>query len=155
MIRFTLNCAQDHAFEAWFKSGEAFERQTAGGQVACPACGDRTVRKAVMAPAIMRSGSRDAPAAVVETAPAPLPPPPPRAPEPAAQMMALLRKIRTHVERNFDDVGERFPEEVRRMHHGEAEARNVYGRATVEEARELLDEGIPVHPLPELPKLDG
>ena len=73
----------------------------------------------------------------------------------AATMMALLRKVREHVERNFEDVGERFPDEVRRMHRQEAERRDVYGKATLEEAQDLLEEGIPVRPLPELPKLDG
>lgn len=149
MIRFALHCSQDHAFEAWFRSGEAFERQVDEGQVACPACGDRAVRKAVMAPAVVRSkGSR------AESAPKPEA----KLEDPRARAMllaALARKLREHVEKNFEDVGERFPEEVRRMHHGEAEARDVYGRATLSEAKELLEEGIPVCPLPEVPKLDN
>lgn len=152
MIRFALNCAKDHGFEAWFKNGETFEQQAAEGQVACPACGDRVVRKAVMAPAIVRSGGRDMAPAAVEVGTLPQAQ---DAAVQAAMALAFLRKVRAHVEQNFDDVGERFPEEVRRMHYGEAEARNVYGRATAEEARELIDEGIPVRPLPELPKLDG
>ena len=76
-------------------------------------------------------------------------------PEQAATMLALLRKVRDHVEKNFDNVGERFPEEVRRMHHGEAEERNVFGQASLEEAKQLIEEGIQVQPLPDLPKLDG
>ena len=73
----------------------------------------------------------------------------------AAMLLAMMRKVREHVEQNFENVGDRFPEEVRRVHYGEAEARDLFGQATLDEAKELLEEGIPVRPLPELPKLDG
>ena len=73
----------------------------------------------------------------------------------AAMMVAMLRQVRAHVEKNFENVGDRFPDEARRIHHGEAEARDIFGQATLEEARELHDEGIPVRPLPEVPELDG
>lgn len=157
MIRYALNCSHDHGFEGWFKSGAAFEQQVADGQLACPACGDRAIRKAVMAPAVRRSAER-APEAMVPAEAAPSAPPVPSAaptPEQAAMMLAVLRKLRAHVEQNFDNVGDRFPEEVRRMHYGEAEERNVFGQASLEEAKELIEEGIPVRPLPDLPKLDG
>lgn len=150
MIRFALNCSQDHAFEGWFKSGDAFEQQADEGQVACPTCGDRAIRKAMMAPAIVRStaGRRaEAPAAPVEPAA--------EQQARAAMLLAMMRKVREHVEQNFENVGDRFPEEVRRVHYGEAEARDLFGQATLDEAKELLEEGIPVRPLPELPKLDG
>lgn len=149
MIRFALNCSQDHAFEGWFKSGDAFERQADEGQVACPTCGDRAIRKAMMAPAIVRSAGRRAegPAAPVEPAA--------EQQARAAMLLAMMRKVREHVEQNFENVGDRFPEEVRRVHYGEAEARDLFGQATLDEAKELLEEGIPVRPLPELPKLDG
>lgn len=149
MIRYALTCSSEHAFEAWFRSGAAFDQQAADGQIACPICGDRAVRKAMMAPAVMRSTER-APAAAPPEARPPVP-----TPEQAATMLALLRKVRDHVEKNFDNVGERFPEEVRRMHHGEAEERNVFGQASLEEAKQLIEEGIQVQPLPDLPKLDG
>lgn len=148
MIRFALNCSSEHGFEGWFKSGDAFAEQVEAGRIACPTCGDRVVRKAVMAPAIVRGGGgREVRAST------PLAPTPEQAK--AAAMMAVLRQVRAHVERNFEDVGERFAEEVRRMHQGGADVRDVYGKATPEEARDLLDEGIPVRPLPEVPKLDG
>ena len=70
-------------------------------------------------------------------------------------MVGMLRKMREHVEKNFENVGDRFPEEARRIHYGEAEEREIYGQATPEEAKELHDEGVPVRPLPDLPKLDG
>jgi hypothetical protein len=152
MIRFALNCARDHAFEGWFKDGGTFERQAGEGDITCPICGDTAIRKAVMAPAIVRSTARSGPAPVAAPVPAPEPTPDQVK---AAMFMAMLRKVREHVEKNFDNVGEKFPEEVRRIHHGEAEARDIYGQATVEEAKELLEEGIAVRPLPELPKLDG
>lgn len=148
MIRYALNCSNEHAFEGWFRNGEAFEHQAQDGQIACPTCGDRAVRKAMMAPAVMRSLERQ----LTE-------PTPPKTLDPdqvrAAMMLALVRKVREHVEKNFDDVGDRFPEEVRRIHYGEAEERDIYGKASLEEAKELLEEGIPIRPLPDLPELDG
>jgi hypothetical protein len=111
-------------------------------------CGDRAVRKAVMAPAVVRSST---PAQEVAAAKPELSPEQVK----AAMAVAMLRKLRQHVETHFEDVGDRFPTEVRRIHAGEAEARDLFGRATLEEARELLEEGIPVRPLPELPNLDG
>lgn len=142
MIRFVLLCGRDHEFEGWFKSNAAFEEQVAASQVGCPACGDTAVRKAVMAPAVARAGER-LPAAVDA---APVGPPSPR---------EMLRKLREHVEKNFDHVGDRFAEEARRIHHGETERRDIWGRASLAEAKELHDEGITVRPLPEPPKLDG
>ncbi|MEK0082002.1 DUF1178 family protein [Benzoatithermus flavus] len=152
MIRFALNCARDHAFEGWFKDSAAFDRQAEEGAITCPVCGDTSVRKAVMAPAVIRSGGRREPAPTPPSAPVPAPTPEQAR---AMMMMAMLRQIRAHVEKNFDDVGERFPEEARKIHYGEAEARDIYGKATLEEAKELIEEGIAVLPLPDLPKLDS
>jgi hypothetical protein len=160
MIRFALHCGRDHSFEGWFKDGQTFERQAGEGDIACPVCGDRSVRKAMMAPAVVRSSPRTAAPAAPAPRPAPEQPPmlPPReAPDhvKAAMMVAMLRQVRAHVEKNFENVGDRFPDEARRIHHGEAEARDIFGQATLEEARELHEEGIPVRPLPEVPELDG
>ena len=138
MIRFTLACGRGHEFEGWFRDNAAFERQSADGQVACPSCAGTDVRKAVMAPAV----SRGAEAAE-------------RARARAVALVAAMRHAREHVERNFEHVGERFADEARRIHHGESEKRDIWGQATVAEAKELRDEGIPVSPLPDPPKLDG
>ena len=146
MIRFALLCANDHAFEGWFRDGATFERQAVEAVISCPECGDTHVRKALMAPAVRRSGARE------PSLPAPAATPPHVR---AATMLALLRKVRAHVEANFENVGERFPEEARRIHYGEAEEREIFGRATPEEAKALHEEGIAVRPLPELPKLDS
>jgi hypothetical protein len=151
MIRFALQCSQDHAFEGWFRDGAAFDAQAGDGVITCPVCGDSAVRKAMMAPAVVRSAARSAPAS------APVPAAPTMTPDQvkAAMMVGMLRKMREHVEKNFENVGDRFPEEARRIHYGEAAEREIYGRATPEEAKELHEEGVPVRPLPELPKLDG
>lgn len=151
MICFSLHCANDHTFEGWFRDGASYDRQAQAGDIACPTCGDRSVRKAMMAPAVVR-GSR-APATAQEQ-PAPAAPPVPD-PAKAAIAMAMLRQLRAHVVANFEDVGTRFPEEARRIHYGESEEREIYGRATLEEAKELLEEGISVRPLPDVPELDG
>ena len=153
MICFSLHCGNDHTFEGWFRDGASFDRQAEEGSVACPTCGDSTVRKAMMAPAVVRSAVR-AVAAPVET---PVAVAPAQMPDhaKAAVMMAMLRKMREHVEKNFENVGERFPEEARRIHYGEADEREIFGQASLEEAKELVEEGIAIRPLPDLPKLDG
>lgn len=155
MIRFALHCAHDHDFEGWFRDGAAFERQAAEGAISCPTCGDSVVRKAMMAPAVVRSVARVAAPPMPEAVPAA--PTPAAMPEhvKAAMMVAMLRQVRRHVEQNFENVGERFPEEARRMHYGEIEEREIFGQATPDEARDLQDEGIPVRVLPDLPELDG
>ncbi len=140
MIRFTLSCSQEHEFEGWFRDNEAFDRQVAAGQVACPVCADVVVRKAIMAPAISRT--RPAEAVTREQAR-------------QAFMLMMARKVREHVEKNFEPVGARFAEEARRIHHGETEKRDIWGSATVAEAKELHEEGVPVCPLPPVPELDG
>jgi hypothetical protein len=142
MIRFALTCgASAHEFEGWFRDNAAFERQAEAGQVGCPVCGDTAVRKAIMAPAVVAK-SRDADAAK-------------RAQARLMAVMHVARQVREHVEKTHENVGERFPEEARKIHHGEAPKREIWGKATLAEARELHEEGVPVMPLPELPELDG
>jgi hypothetical protein len=156
MIRFSLHCANDHAFEGWFRDGASFERQSAEMSISCPDCGNSDVRKAMMAPAIVRSASR---AVALPPVPTPATAAPTSADLPAhgkaAMMVAVLRKVREHVEAHFENVGDRFPEEARRIHYGDAAEREIFGQATMQEAKELHDEGIAVRPLPELPKLDS
>jgi hypothetical protein len=135
MIRYALRCEHGHAFEAWFGSSVAYDTLEAAGEVVCPACGSVSVAKAPMAPAVTRRKREASSLAPDEK-----------------QMLALMRDIRAHVEANADNVGERFPEEARKMHHEEIPARSIYGKATREEAEELREEGIPVAPLPRLPE---
>ena len=129
MIRFSLRCTSDHEFEGWFRDGETFEAQQKAGEIACPGCGDTAVEKALMAPAISRGKSR---------APALTP----------AQMKAMLLAMRRHVETNCDYVGERFAEEARRIHYGEADPHGIYGEANEAESRELAEEGIEFGQIP-------
>lgn len=140
MIRFTLACSQEHEFEGWFRDNETFDRQAAARQVSCPICGDAEVRKAIMAPAVSRS--REAGPSVTDQAK-------------MALMLHMARKVREHVEKNFEPVGDRFAEEARRIHYGEAERRDIWGSATLADAKALNEEGIAVRPLPPLPELDG
>ena len=149
MIHYELVCAAGHHFEGWFADSAAFDRQQEQGLLECPLCGSRDVRKALMAPAVLRSRGGD------QT-------PPPNGQvamaadrERFAALLRTLRAIKKHVEEHFENVGERFPEEARRIHYGETEPRDIWGQATREEVRELLDEGITVLPLPHLPDHDA
>src|SRR5690349_17473630 len=123
MILYSLRCASGHEFEAWFRDGDGFEAQQKDGGISCPECGDTKVEKALMAPNIGRSRGK---------MPALSP----------AQMRAALVELRRQVETNCDYVGERFAEEARRIHYGEADPHAIYGEASTEESRALADEGI-------------
>lgn len=140
MIVFDLKCGKDHVFEAWFRDGAAFDDQANARRIRCPECGDARVAKAPMAPAIARGAA--APAA-------------PAKPDPGARALGRLRAMHDFVEKTFDHVGPRFPEEARKIHYGEAEKRNIYGNATAEEARALADEDIAFGVLPPLPRHDA
>lgn len=144
MIRYALLCEHDHEFEAWFKSIAAFDDQKAAGELVCPVCDSHDVRKAIMAPGVATKGAVKTKAGREQTAE--------HVREARTQFMAVAKRVRDHVEQNFDYVGDKFPEEVRRQHYGEAETRDVYGEATPEEARDLIEEGIDVAPLPPDPK---
>jgi hypothetical protein len=139
MIRFALACDQGHEFDIWFASGAACDDQVRGREIVCPCCGSATVRKAPMAPAI-------------RTTPAEAEPPALLASVERKKTYAFLKNLRAHLEANAEHVGANFPEEARKMHYGEAEARSIYGEASVEEAKALHGEGIPAVPLPPLPK---
>ncbi len=154
MIVYNLTCPKDHEFEAWFQDSDAFDAQAAQGAVQCPRCGSVEIRKALMAPRVARSKDK------ARSRPAPPPAPPVDAPMTAAtarkaEFAKLLTELRQHVEKNCDYVGDKFAEEARRIHYGEADQRDIYGESTLAEARELLDEGIQVAPVPGLPKRDS
>jgi hypothetical protein len=156
MIRYTLVCEAGHSFESWFPSSDSFDAQAAQGLVACPVCGSARVGKSMMAPSVARTdrGSRTGPPPAEASSdagpPAIVPPAAPQltATEPEQRLRALMRALREEATRNADDVGARFPEEARRIHYGEVETRAIYGEASLEEARALVDEGIAVAPLP-------
>ena len=151
MIRYALRCERGHEFESWFQSSSAYDSQHKRGLVSCPACDSTKVEKAIMAPRIARKGkSRSAPqpvaAASEETSSTSLV----MAPQ-ERELVAKLKELRDHVLKNADNVGKKFPDEARKMHYGDIEHRAIYGEATTEEARALIDEGVEVAPLPILP----
>jgi hypothetical protein len=136
MIRYALHCDHGHEFEAWFGSSSDFDDQASRGLVECPTCGSVGVSKQIMAPAV--SGTK-------RTA----------APDPKAlrtMMMRAAREVRSHVETNFDYVGDAFAREARDIHEGRSEKREIYGEATPAEVRKLKDDGVPVAPLPPDPE---
>jgi hypothetical protein len=152
MIRYNLRCERGHAFESWFQSSQAYETQEKRKLVNCPSCGSAKVERAIMAPQIVSKKSRDraapAPAAATEaTTPASTP----LMMAQERELRAKLKELRDHIVKNADNVGERFPNEARKMHYGDIEHRPIYGEASPEEARSLIDEGVEVSPLPVLP----
>jgi len=139
MIVFDLKCGQDHRFEAWFRNGETYEVQAAAGEIACPACGDTHVAKAPMAPKLVKARGE----------------PSERVDEAAVRIRRVLGELRDHVEKTADYVGERFPEEARRIHYGETTSRPIYGEASTAEAEALKEEGVEVASIPWLPRSDS
>ncbi len=159
MIRYSLICERKHEFESWFQNSAAFDKQNKRGLVACPACGSTKVEKALMTPSLGRSGRKRAAAPAAPSTGAPTDAPTPDTPAPVAMMSAperelraKLKELRDHLVKNAENVGRRFPEEARKMHYGEIEHRSIYGEASANEAKELLEEGIEFHPLPVLPE---
>jgi hypothetical protein len=156
MIHYNLRCEKGHAFESWFQSSAAYETQEKRKLVNCPVCGSAKVERAIMAPQIVSNKGRQS----AEAAPAPattsteVTAPAASTPLLMAQereLRAKLKELREHIVKNADNVGERFPNEARKMHYGDIEHRPIYGEASPEEARALIDEGVEVTPLPVLP----
>lgn len=144
MIQYTLKCSQDHRFDSWFQSAEAFDKLKAAGMVTCSICGDSSVEKAIMAPRVRPSRS----AAKTTEAPAANDKPLSQPANPAEQALSDMRK---QVEENSDYVGSNFATEARAMHVGDAPERSIYGEAKPEEAKSLIEDGVPVVPLPFVP----
>ncbi|MGJ8572533.1 MAG: DUF1178 family protein [Hoeflea sp.] len=137
MIRFSLHCDKDHEFEGWFSSSKDFDGQSERGLVECPVCGSGQIEKSLMAPAV--ASSRDTPARPLAMDPE------------KREMMRKLRDMVQAVKQNSEDVGDRFADEARKIHHGETEARGIIGKASSADAKSLIEEGIEIAPLPEFP----
>ncbi len=135
MIKYRLICANEHEFDGWFADMAAYDRQKADGLLTCPHCNHKDVSKAIMAPAIgKKSNQQEAGTHAVAEA--------------RKDVRAMMQKMTAHVEENFDYVGSEFAEEARKIHYGEAAERDIYGETSPDEARDLLEEGVPVAPLP-------
>lgn len=137
MIRYALACDGGHPFEAWFASSADYDDQAARGLVECPFCSSRSIEKQIMAPAV--SGTRK-----------------PAEPDDVRQkvqtlMLKAAREVRSHVEQNFDYVGDTFAREARDIHEGRSEKREIYGEATQAEVKKLKEDGVPCAALPSLP----
>lgn len=127
MIKYTLKCESQHEFEAWFNRSSDFDSQAKRGLVECPNCGSKKIEKAPMAPNVKRSSQRSE----------------------LSELSDIADKIRTEIEKNCDDVGENFAEEARAIHYGDKPERGIYGQATPKEAKDLIDEGVKVSPIPD------
>ena len=142
MIRYTLRCSDGHEFESWFQSAEAFDKVKAAGGLACALCGSDRVSKSLMAPALGAGTKKGdpAPATPPETAP--------MLSAPNSPLEAAMKALRERVEASAENVGRDFAKMARQMHEGAVEDRPIYGEATRDEARSLLEDGVPVAPLP-------
>ena len=134
MILFELRCGDGHQFEAWFKDGATFDAQAAAKVIVCPHCGGLDVAKAVMAPHL--NSARGAALDVHDAARA---------------ARKVLGEFRRKVESDCENVGERFPDEARKIHYGETAPRGIYGEASREEAQDLEDEGVAIARIPWVP----
>ena len=136
MIKYALSCEHEHAFEGWFGSSSDYDEQAGRGLLECPVCGSGAVRKQIMAPTVAgtKKGRPDV------------------APQMRSMMMEAMGKVRAHVEQNFDYVGDAFAREARDIHEGKSEERGIYGEATPKDVKKLVEDGVPVAPLPPKPE---
>lgn len=139
MIHYALRCSNAHGFDSWFQSAEAYDSLLRAGKISCPVCADVTVEKTLMAPAVR-------PARKTGDGPAK-----PKLTEPTSELEAAMAALRRQVEANSEYVGLNFAAEARRMHEGDIDPRAIYGEAKPAEARALIEDGVPVAPLPFMP----
>ena len=153
MIRYALVCAKGHSFESWFQNSAAYDKQAKRALVTCPVCGTAKVEKEIMSPRLSGSHKREEASAprndtneqTNDKTPVAMVSPQER------ELRKKLKELRQHLTQNADYVGQKFPEEARKMHYGEIDHRSIYGEASPDDARKLHDEGIEFHPLPVLP----
>lgn len=138
MIRYSLSCEKAHEFEGWFAGSADFDQQVERGLVSCPVCNSLQVTKALMAPSVSTARKQDEMRTLAMD---------------AAQkaVLAKVKETLAEIRANTEDVGERFPEEARKIHYGEVDQRGIIGQATLQEAKALVEEGIDIAPLPVIP----
>ena len=142
MIQYSLKCEDGHAFDSWFQSASAFDSLKKAGHISCVVCGSSKVEKAIMAPRVTASRKK---------ATAPDGKPQTTAPSTGQDVQPDLAEMKRKIEENSDYVGENFASEARSMHLGDAPERSIYGQANAEEAKALIEDGVPVLPLPFMP----
>lgn len=162
MIKYSLVCSHGHEFEGWFSTGDEYDRLEKSGHLACAVCGDADISKTIMAPSVNSPKKRKSVPVVTEGETTPEPAAKPGAsgagtlaslpPQMRQAFIEQVRAFRKQVTETAEDVGDRFAEEARKIHYGEAEERGIYGHAKAEDAADLAEEGIPVYPLPDLPE---
>ena len=176
MIKYSLGCEKGHEFEGWFSSSAEFDRLVTAKLVDCPSCGSQKIKKLLMAPQINKNAKSEpdlitpneqprtgpsvtatkvpeAPKSVQQLAMPELAPQlAPQVADAQAKIIEQIRDLKKKIVENSENVGDRFGEEARKIHFGEAEKRGIYGKASMEEASELYEEGVEILPIPELPE---
>ena len=148
MIVYDLICDKNHQFDSWFRNSNVAAKLVKGGQVTCPACGSTKVQKAIQSPRITTSKKKGKAPEASAPAPVETPAAGPEVVHAVEKMTEAFNELRKTIEKNFDNVGDKFPDEARKIHYGEAPERAIYGDATPKEAQDLTDEGINVVALP-------
>lgn len=147
MIQYSLKCENDHSFDSWFQSGSAFDKLLSAGLVTCAICGSTDVKKQIMAPRVATSRTKTAePAQAPHPSPAQAPANSLSTPSHPAEQ--ALKDLKAQIEKNSTYVGDNFATEARAMYLGEKPDRQIHGEARPEEAKKLIEDGIPVMPLP-------
>lgn len=151
MILYDLLCDQEHQFESWFKNSGAYDALSKANKVLCPVCGSAKVNKAPMAPNLSKSIKKSLLSSETNTRSknsANIEQPPGGNSLTDSEALKNIRELQTKIEENFENVGAEFPEEARKIHYGETEARGIYGEASIEDAKELVEEGVEIATIP-------
>ena len=137
MIRYDLVCENEHFFESWFKDSKSYQKQLEAEEIACPKCNNSNISKSLMAPGIPKKTNTKNGNVIANSS--------------SSSINNAIRKIRDEIKKNSEYVGDQFPEEARKIHYNEAEMRSIYGKASKKEITELVDEGIDIIQIPEIP----
>ena len=137
MIRYDLVCENEHFFESWFKDSESYQKQLEANEIVCPKCNSSNISKSLMAPGIPKKTNTKNGNVIANSS--------------SSSINNAIRKIRDEIKKNSEYVGDQFPEEARKIHYNEAEMRSIYGKASKKEITELVDEGIDIIQIPEIP----
>ncbi|MEC8426627.1 MAG: DUF1178 family protein [Pseudomonadota bacterium] len=137
MIRYDLVCENEHFFESWFKDSKSYQKQLDANEIVCPVCDSSNISKSLMAPGIPKKTNTKNGNVIANSS--------------SKSINDAIRKIRDEIKKNSEYVGDQFPEEARKIHYNEAEMRSIYGKASKKEITELVDEGIDIIQIPEIP----